>query len=180
MAILKYLLLISSLCLVVFSGSAHAAGSYQEYQVKAAFLYNFLSFVEWPASAHPEKQKEISICVLGEDPFGKSLDALEGREVGERTVAIKRLESPKEMRDCHSVFIGDSEEENLNQVVEYSRKYAVLTIADLDSFAEKGGIIQFTVKDKRIRFKINVTAAGQAGLKISSKLLRVGDIVGER
>lgn len=172
--------LIISLALVFSHSGAHAQEiTPSEYQVKAAFLYNFLNFVEWPAGKSSEDDPKISVCILGEDPFGPSLDALDGLMVGDKMVAVKRIRNLKGIRNCHSVFISDSEKGDLQEIFHFVEDFAVLTIGDAEGFAEAGGMIGFVTEESKVRFHINIEAAKQSRLKISSKLLRVGHIIGE-
>lgn len=166
---------------VIFSLSgAHAQEiTPSEYQVKAAFLYNFLNFVEWPAGNSSEEDPSISVCVLGEDPFGPSLDALDGQTVGSKRVLVKRIRNLKGTRDCHSLFVSDSEKGDLREILSFIESSSVLTVGDIEGFAEAGGIIGFVTEGNKVRFNINIDAARQSRLKISSKLLRVGHVIGE-
>jgi len=181
MAILRFFCILVYSCLILFTGAAYAQeAAHQEYKVKAVFLYNFLNFIDRPAAAPSEKQHEATVCILGEDPFGEHIDAIKGNKVGGKTINVKRLKNIEEIKSCSAVFISDSEEDNLEKILQYSRKNSVLTVSDMDGFVKNGGIIQFLTKDKKIRFRINIGAAESAGLKISSKLIRVSYTGGEK
>jgi hypothetical protein len=147
-----------------------------EYQVKAAFIYNFAKFVEWPGNANPDAP--LLIGVLGKDPFGSEIDrAVEGKTVNGRRLMIKRFSSLEAYQYCHILFISSSERNNLPQIIAAVRNSNVLTVSETDRFAQIGGIINFVTIENRIRFEINQAAAERAGLKISSKLLSLGRVV---
>jgi hypothetical protein len=149
-----------------------------EYQVKAAFLYNFAKFVEWPGNAGANPDAPVVIGVLGRDPFGREIDrAVEGKTVNGRRLMIKRFSSLEAYEYCHILFISSSERNNLPQIIAAVRNSSVLTVSETDRFAHIGGIINFVTIENRIRFEINQAAAERAGLKISSKLLSLGRVV---
>ena len=149
----------------------------REYQIKAAFLYNFVKFVEWPDDTFTDSSTPLTLCVLGEDPFGAALDSLKGKAVKGRKLAIKRFESDQELEGCHVLFISLPEKNHLAQIIETLKDSSILTVGEMEQFAELGGIINFTIERSKIRFIINVNAAEQAGLKISSKLLRLAKVI---
>ena len=151
----------------------------REYMIKAAFLYNFAKFVEWPSNAFTDKKAPVRLCVLGEDPFGIALDSIEGKTIHGRKLTIERLNSTKDITICHILFISETEKKQLVNVFDHVKDSSVLTIGDTENFAGLGGIINFTMVKKKIRFRINLAAADRAGLKISSKLLKLADIIEE-
>jgi hypothetical protein len=143
-----------------------------EYQVKAAFLYNFVKFVEWPAEALT-KQEGMVLCVFGKDPFNGELDqATQGKSVDGRKLAIHRINDPVAAISCHVLFVGASEPGRSRAVISAVRNFAVLTVTETDRRAE-GGMINFLMDGQRVRFQIDAKAAARVGLKISSKLLQV-------
>jgi uncharacterized protein DUF4154 len=149
-----------------------------EYQVEAAYLYNFSRFVEWPAPAAATANDAFTICVLGEDPFGPALDAvLAGEKIGNRSVVAKRISTARESAGCQILFISSSEATRLNKIIEALDKTAVLTVSDIPQFAQRHGMIQFVLEENRIRFEVNLTAAQRAGLMLSSELLKVATTV---
>jgi len=149
-----------------------------EYQVKAAFLYNFAKFVEWPASVSAGPNAPLVIGVLGKDPFGGEIDrAVEGKTINGRRLMIRRFSSLQAYQYCHILFVSSSERNNLPQIIATVRNSSVLTVSETDRFAHIGGIINFVTIENRIRFEINQAAAERAGLKISSKLLSLGRVV---
>ena len=149
-----------------------------EYEVKAAFLYNFAKFVEWPDRSFASAQSAFTICVLGSDPFGRTLDdALEGKMIGSRRVTLERVKDAARARQCQMAFVSPSESSHLPEIVDQLRGANVLLVGETDGFAQAGGTIQFTLEADRIRFAINTDAAERAGLRMSSKLLALEKIV---
>ncbi len=147
-----------------------------EYRVKAAFLYNFAQFVEWPDTV--TNQAPFTIGVLGDDPVQQALEeTIAGKTLRNRPVRIKRLGRSDSLGDCHILFISASEKTWLPQILARLKTASVLTVSDLPEFARQGGIISLMTQDHRIRFEINTAAAERAQLKISSKLLRLAEIV---
>jgi hypothetical protein len=149
-----------------------------EYEVKAAFLYNFAKFVEWPDRSFASAQSDFAICVLGNDPFGQTLDdALEGKMIGSRRVKLERVKDAARARECQVVFVAPSESQRLPEIIDQLRGASVLVVGETDGFAQAGGTVQFTLEQDRVRFTINPDAAERAGLRLSSKLLALAKIV---
>ena len=173
--------LVLALVLVAFFGAGVAAQSSapsREYQVKAVFLFNFAQFVEWPPAVFAEGSAPLSICVLGEDPFGPYLDEIvRGEQVNSRRLAIRRFRTLEDVNGCQVLFVSRSQGGNLGRALAWAKSMDALTVSDLDDFAERGGMIQLETEKGRIRIKINVGAAKASSLIISSKLLRSAEIV---
>jgi len=149
----------------------------KEYDVKATYLYNFARFVEWPASA-AAKDGPFAICLLGEDPFGHALDAvLEGESINGKAVAARRVAKPQDAANCRVLFISMSEESRLKEILASLDKASVLTVSDIPEFSRRGGMIQFVLVGDRIRFEVNLASAEDAGLSLSSELLKVATTV---
>lgn len=145
-----------------------------EYEVKAAYLYNFGRFVEWPPKSTPAGDTSFPICVLGHDPFGNTLDAaLAGETIDGRTLIAKRILKPQDAENCRILFISSSEEGQLTEILATLDRSAVLTVSDIPQFVSRGGIIQFNLVENRVRFEINLTSAERAGLTMSSQLLKL-------
>jgi hypothetical protein len=164
---------------LLFAGSS-AVGQQKpsEYQVEAAYLYNFGRFVEWPAKGTTAQTGAFNICVLGEDPFGQALDTtLAGETIGNQRVAARRISSLQMSADCQILFISSSEANRLNKIIEALDKSAVLTVSDIPQFSQRRGMIQFVLEGNRIRFEVNLTATQRAGLTMSSELLKVATVV---
>ena len=159
------------------AATAQAAPS-EEYQLKAVFLFNFAQFVEWPARAFHEAEAPLVIGVLGEDPFGAYLDELvNGEKVGDRRLIVRRYQRPEDIAECHIIFISHSETGALDKIISRLKGRSVLTVSDVDSFTRLGGMVRFVTEDGKIRLRINVEAAKECGLTISSKIIRPGTIV---
>jgi len=176
--------LISFLAVSLLAGgvlSPRARGqSPSEYQVKAAFLYNFAKFVEWPPDLFNDPRRPLVLCVAGEDPFGDFLDGIvQGKTANGHPLAIRRLQREGEARSCHILFISSSERNRVRPVLKSLNGASVLTVGETDGFAQQGGMINLTLEDNRVHFEINVDAAEHAGLKISSKLLSLAKIIRE-
>jgi hypothetical protein len=149
-----------------------------EYQVKAAFLFNFARFVEWPPNASVGATDPVDFCVLGDDPFGDALDrAVAGKTLNERTMAVRRGRKVQELNGCDVLFISTSEKSRLAEILGALRSVHVLTVGESEDFAAQGGDVQFTLEDNHVRFIINVDATDRAGLKVSSKLLGLAHVV---
>lgn len=152
--------------------------AFDEYQVKAVFLFNFAQFVEWTSIPGEEPNAPFHICVLGDDPFNSSLDdTVRGESLGTHRFEVRRLQSAREAQSCRILFVSNSESKQLSGILEQMRGRSVLTVSDTDDFARRGGMVQFLTENKRIRLMINVDAARAANLSISSKLLRPATIV---
>jgi hypothetical protein len=149
-----------------------------DFQVKAAYLYNFGRFVEWPAKTVATSGDAFTVCVLGQDPFGPILDAtLAGETIGGRRVVAKRISVPQESDKCQILFLSVTEDYRLNKIVEAVDNKAVLTVSDMPQFVERGGMIQFVLEGNRVRFEVNLAASQHAGLTLSSELLKVATAV---
>ena len=149
---------------------AHAAS---EYAVKAAYLYKFAAFVEWPRSSFPEPDSPLNLCIIGFDPFGAYLDqAVAGQRIGERPIVAKRLARAHPDAGCHIAYVAGSRAESVAEGLVVLRGSPILTITD-QAMGSARGAIHFVVKDHRVRFHIDDEAADQNRLSISSKLLRL-------
>jgi hypothetical protein len=149
----------------------------REYLIKAAILYNFGKFAEWPEDAFSDPQVPFRVCVLGADPFGAALDSIEGKRIRNRFVATARIGEIKDAPRCHLLFISASEQDRLASILNSIAEQPILTVADMPRFARTGGIIALKVVDDRSQLEINVDAADRAGLKLSSKLLRLASTI---
>jgi hypothetical protein len=167
---------VSVLGIAIFDVSAEAKPS-PEYLIKAAFLFNFAKFVEWPADAFKDDLSPINLCILGIDPFGPALDILKDKKVKGRPLRIKRVHKVDDIEACHILFISASEKENLKQILYALRNLSTLTVSEIEGFAQMGGIINFIIVNKKVHFEINTDAAEQSRLKISSQLLKLAKIV---
>jgi hypothetical protein len=165
--------------ILLTTASLHAQIS-REYALKAAFLYNFAQFVEWPAEAFPEADSAFVIGVLGEDPFGSVLnDTVSGEAVRGHRFKVERYRRVEDALACHILFISQSEERRLERILGALKDRPILTVGDFEGFALRGGMIRFITEGNKIRLRINPAPAKEAKLTISSKLLRVAkEVVG--
>lgn len=167
--------------IVMFSsspGSGAQSTLPSEYELKAAFLFNFAKFIDWPANNFASPQSAFTICVLGQGPFVQVLDdILQGKQIGDRPLAVQRFKDIAEGRHCQIIFVGSSESAHQMELLENLRGENVLVVGETTGFAESGGTIEFTLEDNHVRFTINIDAADRAGLKFSAKLLALAKIV---
>ena len=156
-------------------GCAGFAGQ-PEYQVKAAYVYNFAKFVEWPAS---DSLSNVTVCIYGKDPFEGFLDqAVAGKLVHGLPIVVKRLSAVEEIWDqCQVLFLGSMSGARIQSALSRVQGHSVVTIGESDSFAETGGMIGLVVEHGRIQFDINLAQVAAAHLKISSRLVELGSVV---
>lgn len=164
----------AGVALVLIGGAAAGAEARSlEYPIKAAFLYKFGSFVEWPADSFPSASAPVTVCVVGRDPFGPVLDqTVRGQTVGMRPVTVRRLPSVSPASGCHIAYLGGSSEQSTSEAARALARAPVLTVTD-GARPEAPSAIQFVVVSNRVRFKIDLRAAAQSGVSISSKLLNL-------
>ncbi len=157
-----------------------AAAAESEDQVKAAFLFNFARYVEWPANAFAGGAAPIRLCLIASRDFEAVVaQTVSGRSVGERPVEVEGIDGLGAAKGCHLLFLDAASGLAAPAVAEHLGALAIFTISDLPGFAAEGGIANFILVDSKIRFEINPSAARRAGLKISSALLRLAKLVGE-
>jgi hypothetical protein len=166
-------------CVLLLGGlKVSAQAPSREYQVKAVFLFNFAQFVEWPSSAFLDANAPLVIGVLGEDPFGAFLDeTVRGEMVNGRPLVIQRYRQVPEIATCHILFVSRSEAGRLDQILASLRDRNILTVGETDTFVRRGGTIQLSNAQNRVRLMISPDAARAANLTISSKLLRAAELV---
>ena len=148
-----------------------------EYQVKAAFLYNFAKFVEWPKSVDAGASKQLVLGILGKDPFGEDIKTIQDKRVKDRTLQVIRAEHLEELGNCDILFIGASMKGQLDSTLKELDGKPVLTVSDTRGFAQQGVMINLFTINNKIRFEINLQAVEQSGLKISSQLLKLATLV---
>jgi hypothetical protein len=150
----------------------------REYHIKAVFLYNFSQFVEWPEEAFETPSSPFIIGILGEDPFKSVLDeTVAGEKVKDHPIIIQRYPTLQDLKSCHILFIGNKEAGNVKKIVDELKNKNILTVSDIPGFAEDGGMIRFIMHENKTKLQINPGMAKAAALNISSKLLRLADIV---
>jgi hypothetical protein len=158
--------------------SAAQTGQASEYDVKAAFLFNFTKFVEWPESSFSDPAAAIVIGIIGDDPFGDSLTRIvAGQTAQGRWIAIRKERFGDDLRRCQILFISISERQHSAQILNSLQDASVLTVSDIDGFAEAGGAMQFVTADNRVRFVVNLDAARQSKLRVSAKLLALARVI---
>lgn len=157
--------------------SAQSAVS-KEYQIKAVFLFNFIQFIVWPENAFPDTNAPFAIGVLGDDPFGAALaETVQGETIRNRKIVIEHSKEIKDLKNCQLIFISKSESRQATEILASLGSAPALTVGDFENFARSGGVINFYLQEKKVRFEINPDAAQNRGIKISSQLLGLGKIV---
>src|ERR1035441_7871989 len=152
-------------------------GQINEYQVKALFLYNFARYVEWPTETFKATNDPIVICILGQNPFGGALEqAVAGKVVEGRAFAVRQLSDIQLGSNCHILFVNSSEKRRFRSMAGRLKGSAVLSVGETPGFTADGGVINFKLEDGKVRFEIDVEAAGREHLRISSKLLSLAQI----
>jgi hypothetical protein len=150
----------------------------REYQLKAVFLFNFAQFTDWPESAFADKDSPFVIGILGTDPFGMALEAtVRGEKAHGRAIVIQRYQRLEEIKNCHILFISQSEGGHLDKVIAAMKDKPVFTVSEIEGSVFRGVILRFVTENNKIRFRVNLEAAEQAHLTISSKLLRVAEVI---
>lgn len=165
--------LLSLACAVLAPRSIAQAVPLTESQAKAAFVLNFARFVEWPAASFATRETPVAACVLGRDGVAAALQALDGRPVQGRVLKARRAASADELRDCHVVFLGETDERRLVPQLRALAGRAVLTVGDAERFIDVGGAIGLVAGEERLQFEVNRQAIDQAQLKASANLLRL-------
>ena len=167
------LMLLIAFLLLAFAGTMRRAEAASEYEVKAAFLYNFAKFVDWPSDAFKSGSPFV-IGVVGDDPFGSDLDTtVSGKTVDNRRIEVRRFRRVGDVQSCHILFVCRSEKSRVDKILERVSGSRTLTVGDMGQFLQRGGMINFIIEDQKVRFEINSNSAERAGLKISSKLLQL-------
>jgi hypothetical protein len=181
MPVTRYAFLILALCSSLGNASADEKSfAPSEYQVKAAFIYKFATYVHWPPGRAADEYRPFVIGILGDDPFGSQFEEIvRGQRVQKRPIHLIRFREIEDLTRCDILFISASERMKLRKILEKLGDAPVLTVADMDDFAERGGMINLTNEGNRIRFAINVAAIERARLKAASQLLRLATIVRE-
>lgn len=148
-----------------------------EYQVKAAFLFNFTQFVEWPSSSFSTSQAPMVIGIFGKDPFGSYLkETVAGEKVNGHPLVIQHYSNIEDIRTCHILFINETEAHKVKQVIESLKERSILTVSDKPDFMKNGGMIRLYIENNKTKLRINPKATEAANLVISSKLLRIAEI----
>jgi hypothetical protein len=148
-----------------------------EYEVKAAFIYNIAKFVEWPEKALSESKSVFNLCIIGADPFGRSVQQIEGKIVKGRRLEVTRVASVREVKGCNALFISRSEKERLAGITEAAGSLSVLTIGDTEGYAPGGVMVNFRLEQRKVRFDIDLEKTKRSRLLISAQLLKLARTV---
>lgn len=166
--------IVAALIVAAHEGSHGQDRVFTEYQVKAAYLYNFAKFVEWPPEAFASGSSVLVIGILGLNPFGRELAGIvEGKTVSGRKIVTREIERLEETHSCHILFISQSEAGRLGKLLKSLSARPLLTVSDAESFVAMGGMIGLITVENKIKFEINAGAVKRAGLKMSAKLLKL-------
>ncbi len=149
----------------------------QEYQLKAAFLVNFARFITWPEQSFTPERPELIICVAGKNPFGNALSGVESKKIGGRNVRVVAVDSLKKVPRCHMLYVGKSEESDLDILPAIFSRQAVVVVSDISGFLKDGGSIEFVSKENRLSFAINNSALKQRGIQVGASLLDLAVLV---
>ena len=176
---MKALLLSLALLLPLLPGQPAAeSATDREHQVKAVFLYNFAQFVEWPDSAFRDADTPLVVGILGLDPFETYLDeVVKGEKVNNHEILVKRFKRIEDVDYCHVLFVSDSEAPRLLQTLGVLKQRHILTVGESKAFSLQGGMVSFVTENGKIKLKVNLEAVQAAKLNVSSKLLRLAEIV---
>lgn len=174
LVLLPLLVVLSTVAQAVFGGDLSAS---RENQLKAAFVYNFTKFIEWPPQSFSGTHDPIVIGVLGDGPFGAQLtQVVKARNVNGRGIVVKRVESAAEARSAHVLFVSAEENSHFGELEPDIRGSPVATIGESPSFAQTGGTITFVLEGDKLRFEINMDSAERAGLRISAHLQKLAKL----
>jgi uncharacterized protein DUF4154 len=154
------------------------AASTAEHEIKAAFMYNFAKFVQWPAASFGQPQAPLIVCAMGDDGLGSALDTIEHKVAQGHELRVRRRIRLDDAKSCHILFVAASERGRLAAILHALAGASVLTISDIDGFAEAGGVIGLYNVDNKLQFSINQEQARSASLQINSQLLKLAKIVG--
>lgn len=177
--ILRYMLLIFPVICMIGRALVWPAAleSSSEENIKAAYLFNFAKFVEWPDGVFSTEHDSIQICVIGDDILSETLELLEKKVVAGRTIEVRHGNEIIPGKRCNIVYIGESYQQNVENVLDTYRGKPVLTVSSIKDFAERGGMIGFVRKGNLVRFKVNRRVVSESGLSISSRLLKLALII---
>ena len=166
-----------SLCIMLFPAHAEI---FDQYQVKAVFLYNLTNFIKWPAAKHHDANQPFIIAVMGRDNLGSYLnEAVSKESVNSRRVVLKRYKGLDELRrqPCDLLFVGEDQHAIWPQIRAVTRQHTILTVSDVEGFAHRGGIVNLLTSGRKIRIEINIEEAKRNGFEVSAKLLRLSHII---
>ena len=172
-------LLVLTMCF--YANNLMAQTTAKEYRIKAAFLFNFANYVEWPPDTFKEANSPLTYCTVGEDPFEGVLDqSLNAKSVGTHPLRVQHLKAPENFQGCQIVFIGANEKKRIAAILESLKQTPVLVVGESSRFVQQGGTVGFLSEENTVRFEVNLDAAQRARLNISATLLSVAKTVIDR
>lgn len=181
---MRFLLQLSKLTVLLIAGTllgvpdaCAQTGAPAEYELKAAFIYNFAKYVDWPPESFPSKDSPVTLCIVGRDPFGGGFAAIEARQVHGRPLRVRRSVSVEDIGACNIAFVSDSAERRYAAVLKALASLPILTISDIEGFAEAGGAVGLFMGDGRLQFDANFATLQRANLKASSQALKLARTV---
>ena len=178
---LKLIHVIIALCLWGGFATESFAQRATEYEVKAAFLYNFARFVTWPDSTTKEANAPLVIGVFGKDPFGSTLEqTIRNKTAQNHPIIIQHYQNIEDVHTCHILFIGTTEQKELTSLLTHLQTAPILTVGEQNDFCQNGGMVNFILVNRRVRFEINPQAIERSKLTISSRLLKLAQIVKDK
>lgn len=146
-------------------------------KVKSAYLYNFLKYIEFKNRTEKQNDTSFLVCVLGVSPFGATLEMMNGKKARNKTVQVKQMFDLANTKECDIIYVSRSKRLELTPVLSALSKRPILTVSDIESFTQKGGIVRFVTKNEKIGIEINLTAAKRSGIKISALLLEIAEVI---
>jgi hypothetical protein len=173
------LLVLAGAVSILVPPELRAQSEVEEYKAKAAFLFHFAQFAEWPPETFKDPNAPLTFCIFGQDPFLGALDDTVNRKlIGIRTLRVQHLKQAQEVTQaCQILFIGTGERKRIPALVAALKEFPVLTVGETENFVREGGMIGFCLEGNKMRFEINLGAAGRAKLKISARLLALAKTV---
>lgn len=178
--LLNFLILITFCLSLIPRGNTAYSSAANEYQIKSVFLYNLTKgFITWPPTAFANKEEPFHLCILGEDPFGNTIDLTTEGQKGKdgRPLVINRLSNSQSLPTCHLLFIANSQSLPLTQELETAKRYSILTVSDIEDFATAGGIIEFFTLEDKVKIAINICVLEKVHLKAAAELLKVSKVI---
>lgn len=152
-----------------------------EYKVKSVYIYNFAKFTKWPKSSFECDDSPIVLGIYGEDPFGGIIDkAVWNKKVHNRRIEVKRIKILKDAGSCHILFVSSSEKKKIDVILSRIKENSILTVGESEEFNQQGGMINFLIEKKKVKFEINVEAIKKSGLEVSSKVIKLSKNKGKR
>ncbi|MGB8339271.1 MAG: YfiR family protein [Burkholderiales bacterium] len=172
-----YKIIVAALTACLIFSQAVGYAQVQEYELKAAFLYNVALFTDWPADTFEDKDLPFNFCIAGTDPFSNSLDSLLTKLLKQRKISVSRLGKAPNFNNCQILFIPATENNRAEAILKEIKNTSTLTVSEDNSTFKKGSMLNLSIIENRLRFQVNMDAVSTAKLSISSKLLRLADSV---